>query len=96
MRLPDQPLRAITNPEAVVAELHRENDALMAQIAAIDARMPSTEELAYLRNRKLADERASWAWQWLRTNVPIIAAVCTALGAAAYWLANHLSFKVAP
>lgn len=89
-------MRIITNPDEAVQELHRENDALMAHIAAIDARMPSIEELAYLRNRKLADERASWAWQWLRTNVPILAAVCGAMGAAAYWAVTHLSFRQGP
>ncbi len=68
----------------------------MAQIASLDARMPSLEEITYLRNRKLADERASWAWQWLRTNVPILAAVCGAMGAAAYWAVTHLSFKAGP
>lgn len=89
----DMPRRAITDPEAVAAELQRENDALMAQIASLEARVPSSEELAYLRNRKLADERASWAWQWLRTNVPVITAVCGALGAALYWALTHLSLK---
>lgn len=83
----------ITDPDAAVAELQRENDALMAQIASLEARTPSSEELAYLRNRKLADERASWAWQWLRTNVPIITAVCGALGAGSYWLITHLAWN---
>lgn len=85
--------RAITDPDALAHELHRENDALMAQIASLEARVPSSEELAYLRNRKLADERASWAWQWLRTNVPIMTAVCGAVGAFAYWAITHLSLK---
>lgn len=89
-------MNLITDPDAALSELHRKNDALMAQIASLDARMPSAEEMAYMRNRKLADERASWAWQWLRVNVPIIAGLCSALGAAAYWAANHLSFKVGP
>lgn len=62
-------------------------------IASLETRVPSTEELAYLRNRKMADERASWAWQWLRTNVPIITAVCGAFGAALYWAITHLSLK---
>lgn len=89
----DTASRSITDPEAVVNELQRENDALMAQIASLEARVPSSEELAYLRNRKLADERASWAWQWLRTNVPIMTAVCGAVGAFAYWAITHLSLK---
>lgn len=91
--MPETTRRAITDPEAVVNELQRENDALMAHIASLEARTPSSEELAYLRNRKLADERASWAWQWLRTNVPIITAVCGGIGAALYWAITHLSWK---
>ena len=89
----DAASRSVTDPEAVVTELQRENDALMAQIASLESRTLSSEELAYLRNRKLADERAGWAWQWLRSNVPIITAVCSALGVAAYWLITHVSIK---
>ena len=94
--MPEASRSVITDPDAVVRELQRENDALMAQIASLESRVPSSEELAYLRNRKMADERASWAWQWLRTNVPIITAVCGAFGAALYWAITHLSWKDAP
>lgn len=83
----------ITDPDAAFAELQGENDTLVEQIASLEARIPSAEELAYLRNRKLADERASWAWQWLRLNVPIITAVCGGLAAAVYWLATHLAWN---
>lgn len=92
----DTTRRAITDPEAVVTELQRENDALMAHIASLEARTLSSEELAYLRNRKLADERASWAWQWLHTNVPIAVAICSAVGAFAYWAITSLTFRHTP
>lgn len=83
----------ITDPDAAFAELQGENDTLVDQIASLEARLPSAEELAYLRNRKIADERASWAWQWLRANVPIISAVCGAAGAAIYWIATHFAWS---
>lgn len=41
----------IYNMDSLI-ECHRENDALMAQIASLEARIPSPEELAYLNNRK--------------------------------------------
>lgn len=83
----------ITDPDAAFEGLQHENDSLMALIASLEARMPTDEEVAYLRNRKLADERASWAWQWLRANVPIISAVCGAFAAAIYWIATHFAWS---
>ena len=83
----------ITDTDAAFEGMQRENDSLTDQIASLEARMPTDEELAYLRNRKLADERASWAWQWLRANVPIISAVCGAAGAATYWIATHFAWS---
>ena len=83
----------VTDPDAAFAEMQGENDMLVEQIASLESRLPSAEELAYLRNRKLADERATWAWRWLRSNVPIITAVCGGFAGAIYWLATHLAWS---
>lgn len=83
----------ITDVDAAFAGLQREKDALMAQIASLEDRLPSSEELAYLRNKKEGDERAAWAWRMLRTYVPWATAVCGALGSAAYWLVSHFQMR---
>lgn len=83
----------ITDVDAAFEGLQRERDALMAQIAALEDRLPSPEELAYLRNKKEGDERAAWAWRMLRTYVPWATALCGAVGSAAYWLVSHFQIR---
>ena len=84
----------ITDPDAAFDGLQRENDSLTAQIASLEARTLTPEELAYLRNKKESDERASWAWKTLRTYAPWVTAVCSAVGTAVYWLVSN--FQVRP
>lgn len=86
----------VTDPDAAFAELQGENDSLVAQIASLEARIPSKEELAYLRNRKEADERAAWAWQMVRKYAPWVTTVTGVLGSGAYWLVNTFQFRSHP
>lgn len=58
--------------------------------------LPSTEELAYLRNIKLTSERSSWAWQQIRTYAPWVMSVTGTVGGAAYWFVTHFSWKGNP
>lgn len=76
--------------------LQRENDALASMLGSLEKRIPSAEELAYLRERKLADDRASWAWSWLRQNMPAIFIVASTIGSGIYWAISHLSLKTGP
>jgi len=86
----------VTDPDAVFSELQAENDALVRQIVCLEARLPSAEELAYLRNRKAADERAAWAWKMLRIYVPWVASVVSVLGTAAYWIVTNFQPRPGP
>lgn len=79
----------ITDPDAAFAELQAENDSLVEHIASLEARLPSTEELAYLRNRKQADDNAAWLWRVTKANAPWIAVVASGLGTLLYWLVTH-------
>jgi hypothetical protein len=69
------------------------NEDMAAEILSLRRRVPTDEEMAYIRNRKEADERAAWAWQMLRTYVPWVTSIGAALGTAAYWLVTHFSWK---
>lgn len=76
-----------------IARLRRENDFLASAIAALEAKLPDAEDLAYLRTRRLADDRAAWAWKTIRLYMPWVTAVVSTAGAAAYWVATHLQFR---
>lgn len=76
-----------------MARLLEANEDLAAELLAMRRRLPSDEEMAYLRNRKEADERAAWAWKMIRTYVPWLASIGTALGTAAYWLVTHFQWR---
>lgn len=86
-------IRRVHDPAAALNEALRENDALAHAIAELQANALTPEEHAYLRNRKAADERASWAWQMLRTYLPWVTAVCSAVGTGAYWLVSTFQVR---
>jgi len=66
-------------------------------LAEMERRMPSEEELAYIRQRKVADERASWAWQTLKMYAPVVGPILTAIGVAIWWLLTHsITIRNAP
>lgn len=73
--------------------LLQSNEDMAQEILALRRRVPTDEEMAYLRNRKEADERAAWAWRMLRTYVPWVTSIGAALGTAAYWFVTHFSWK---
>ena len=83
----------VTDPAAALDEALRENDALAAAIAELQRNALTSEEHAYIVNKKEADERASWAWKMLRTYAPWATAVCSAAGALAYWLVSNFQMR---
>lgn len=76
-------------PEDRVRVLLAENDALAAALTSLEERMPTSEDIAYLRNRREQDERASWAWKTLRAHAPWIVGLTTAIGSGLYWVLTH-------
>ena len=79
----------VTDPDAAFAELQGENDSLVEQIASLEARLPSAEELAYLRNRKAADDNAAWLWRSIKKHAPWVSIVGGAFSSILYWLVTH-------
>ena len=71
------------------ARLERENDHLANALAALEARMPTDEEVAYLRNRREQDERSAWVWQTIRQHAPWVIGMGSAIATAIYWLLTH-------
>ena len=76
-----------------LARLLESNEDMAAEIINLRRRLPTDEEMAYLRNRKEADERAAWAWKMLRTYVPWLTSIGAAVGTAAYWLVTHFQWR---
>ena len=68
---------------------HAQLHALEAEIERLKSEAPTSEEMAYLRNKKRTDENAAWAWKVLREHVPWITAVGTGLGTLIYWALTH-------
>lgn len=76
--------------DANVAELFTQQlEYLANELARLEARLPTSEEADYLRKRKLEDDRASWAWQTIKTHAPWVTALLAMLGAVAYWVLTH-------
>lgn len=86
----------VTDPSAALDEAWRENDALASAITELQANSLTPEERAYIRNKKEADERASWAWKMLRTYAPWVTAVVSAAGTAAYWIVSNFQMRPHP
>lgn len=71
-------------------DLTDDQEACVAEIVAqMRAQLPTPEELQYLRDRKLADERAAWAWQQIRKHAPWVAVVASMVGTGVAYLLTH-------
>lgn len=81
--------------EIAVAALSRQVEYLAAELSRLEAMLPTAEEAEYLRRRKVEDDRASWAWQTIKTHAPWVSAVLAMLGGVAYWVLTH-TISVAP
>lgn len=78
-----------TDDPAVVESLLKQIDYLAGELARVEARMPSADELEYLRQTKLDSDRASWAWQVIKRHAPWVAAVGAMCGSVAWWILTH-------
>ena len=67
--------------------IKKQLDYLASALARID--VLTDEEMAYIRNRKIDDERASWAWKKIKAHAPWITGIGTAIGGMIYWLLTH-------
>lgn len=72
------------------ARLRKENDFLAAAVAAMEARLPSAEDVAWLHNKRVESERALWAWQQIKRYAPGVGIVASLIGAALTYLANNV------
>lgn len=68
--------------EVLLAEVESMLDALRKQ-------MPTAEELQWLKERKLDDERAAWLWQQIRKHAPWVGVVAAMIGGGLAWLVNN-------
>lgn len=64
-------------------------DYLAAELTRLEAKLPTDEELAYLRNRKEADEHAMWLVKQIRAHAPWVMVVLGSLGSATYFLMTN-------
>jgi hypothetical protein len=85
----------VTDPAAALDLALRENDALAAAIAELQANALTPDEHAYLLRKKHADDNAAWLWQTIRTNAPWVTVLCSLVGSALYWLITH-SIQIGP
>ena len=79
----------VHDQEADNAEMRRENEFLMMQIEELKRRIPSDDELAWMRATRREQENAAWAWQQIRKHAPWVLAVATTIGAGLAYLAGH-------
>jgi hypothetical protein len=69
--------------------LEKQIDFLAGEVTRLMAAMPTPEEMAFLRDRKLEAERAQWLWRTVKTHAPLVASILTAVGVSVVWLLTH-------
>ena len=79
--------------QSQAARLARENSYLAGEISKLEdeiaTRLPSSEELAYIRTRMRADENAAWLWTQIRRHAPWVVMVGSLVGSLIVWLLTH-------
>jgi hypothetical protein len=60
-------------------------------IEALRKQMPTPEELAYLRQRKTADERVAWLLDSCKKHLPWFVPVLSFGGGLAYWVIKQIA-----
>lgn len=86
----------VHDQEADNAEMRRENEYMAHEIADMHKEMqelrkmiPTPAEVAYLREKKEADDNAAWLWRMVKTHAPWVTVVGSMIGSGIYWLATH-------
>lgn len=80
-------LHLLPDPKAPLTQEQAEY--ILAEIGRLQSILPTPDEMVYLRQRKLDDERATWAWQQVRKHAPWVAGLASALSAVVVFLASH-------
>ena len=82
--------------EADNAEMRRENEFMAHEIgemhkelAELRKALPTPEEVAFLREKKRADENAAWMWRMVKTHAPWVTVVASMIGSGVYWALTH-------
>lgn len=84
-----RPTISVTDPAAALAAAMRENDYLAQVVTDLEQRVPTSEEMAYLRNRMEMDEHAAWVVKVLRANAGWVFVLLGLVGSAIYWAFTH-------
>lgn len=86
----------IHDQEADNAEMRRENEFMAHEIgemhkelAELRKALPTPEEVAFLREKKRADENAAWMWRMVKTHAPWVTVVASMIGSGVYWVLTH-------
>jgi len=86
----------VHDQEADNAEMRRENQFMAHEIGEMHRemeelrkRLPTPEEVEFLREKKRADENAAWMWRMVKTHAPWVSVIGTMIGSGIYWLATH-------
>lgn len=87
--MPPRFSRRAADAPLTVEGLQAENDYLASVIAGLEKRLPTDEELAYLRNRKEQDDHAAWVVKVIKANAPWLMALLSMAGTLTYWLLTH-------
>lgn len=79
----------VHDQEADNAEMRKENEYLLMEIEDLRRRVPTDDELAFLRAKKEADDNAAWLWRMVKAYAPWVSVVASLIGSGLYWLATH-------
>lgn len=79
----------VHDQEADNAEMRKENEYLLMEIEDLRRRVPTDDELAFLRAKKEADDNAAWLWRMVKAYAPWVSVVASLIGSGIYWLATH-------
>lgn len=87
--MPPPETEASEDYQAEISRLDNELVVLRKLIANLTAHMLTPKEVIYVRDSKIANDHATWAWQKIRTHMRIVSIIGTALGVAAWWILTH-------
>ena len=68
---------------------------LQKEIEELQKLLPTAEEMAYLRERKAADDSAAWMWKTIKTHAPWVFPLASGIVGGLYWVLTH-TISVAP
>ncbi len=79
-------------PEIYVSgdeERQRQIEELAKMLSALEERIPTEQELAWLRERRIEAERVEWLRAQIKRHAPWVLTVSGIVGGVVAWLVNH-------